>query len=262
MNQRRSGFTLVELLVVIGIIALLIAVLLPALSKARGAARLTKCLAQQRELSQSIRLYSMDYGNWLPFGRFENYNGNSSQSMSWDDLLLMGNYGIHNRRLSFDDVKFFGVARVKLPRLKCPNDPVDSYYVGDGTANPIAWRISYGVVTGSSNGIAAFGYGNFTGAFGVKPVQPGKRVTQLGSDSILSSEYPTSNNGVGNGYGLIPSPQSQLAFTKSSTRPGLHGNKLTYSFIDGHAAALDPRETIGTGSLSSPKGGWTAKRGD
>lgn len=262
MDLRRSGFTLVELLIVIGIIALLIAVLLPALSQARGAAKLTKCLAQQRELGQSIRLYSLDNGNWLPFGRFENYEGNTGQSMSWDDLLLMGRYGLHNKLLTFNDVRFFGIAGIKTPRLKCPNDPVDQYYVGDGTANPIAWRLTYGVVQGPGNGVGAFGYGNFTGQYGVKPIPPGKRYTQLGSDTLITSEYPAGNNGLGNGYGLIVSPQDQLQFVQSGVRRGLHGKRLTYSFADGHAAAIDPRETAGTGSLSTPKGGWTTKRGD
>lgn len=63
----RSGFTLIELLVVISIIALLIAILLPALSKSRAAARAIQCGSQQKQLHLSVEVYRNDYdGFYVP----------------------------------------------------------------------------------------------------------------------------------------------------------------------------------------------------
>jgi len=75
-HQRRcaSAFTLVELLVVIGIIAVLIGILLPALSKARQSANNLKCMANLRTIGQAINIYTTINKGVLPFGYWNGSN--------------------------------------------------------------------------------------------------------------------------------------------------------------------------------------------
>ncbi|MFZ4596893.1 MAG: type II secretion system protein, partial [Verrucomicrobiaceae bacterium] len=63
-GQRRSGFTLVELLVVISIVSLLVAILLPALAVARESSRRTQCLSNIRTFNFSMDLYASDRKEW------------------------------------------------------------------------------------------------------------------------------------------------------------------------------------------------------
>ena len=65
---RRCGFTLVELLVVIGIIALLVSILLPALNRAREAAQRTKCLSNLRSVGQGMQMYGIASKGQIPIG--------------------------------------------------------------------------------------------------------------------------------------------------------------------------------------------------
>ena len=64
-SQRHAAFTLVELLVVIGIIAILIALLMPALQAARKQALDTQCKSNMRQIGVALQIYSNEWRGWL-----------------------------------------------------------------------------------------------------------------------------------------------------------------------------------------------------
>src|SRR5215204_4286094 len=80
--KRNAAFTLVELLVVIGIIVILIAILLPALSRAREQANRAACASNLRQITIGIRMYADAHRDVLP-------NANPSGGDGNDDLGLV-----------------------------------------------------------------------------------------------------------------------------------------------------------------------------
>ncbi len=93
MSRRKKGFTLVELLVVIGIIAVLIAILLPAMATARSQLRFAMCQSNLRQLSQAMLNYSTDNDGWVPVWNWEfpdPFNGNTTGFMDDTNFVEKG----------------------------------------------------------------------------------------------------------------------------------------------------------------------------
>jgi prepilin-type N-terminal cleavage/methylation domain-containing protein/prepilin-type processing-associated H-X9-DG protein len=87
----RTGFTLVELLVVIGIIALLISILLPALNKAREQSNTLKCLSNLRQIGVAVVQYGNANRGYLVPGAVR-FPGDTADRDDWATILVAGKY--------------------------------------------------------------------------------------------------------------------------------------------------------------------------
>ncbi|MEX0886813.1 MAG: DUF1559 domain-containing protein [Phycisphaeraceae bacterium] len=122
--KRGSGFTLIELLVVISIIALLIGILLPALSAARRTARGIQCLSNMRQMGLAMHTFVIDHDGGLPVGRFAHGAAeHADEQGSW-----------------FHTLEHYAEAEIMA---RCPDDRSPHFDVPEPTSDRLR-RVSFG----------------------------------------------------------------------------------------------------------------------
>jgi prepilin-type N-terminal cleavage/methylation domain-containing protein len=121
IDSARRGFTLVELLVVIGIVGLLVALLLPAVQASRESARRSQCASHLRQIGVGLLAYHDTRGSFPP-GCIEP----TGRRVAWSTILLpyveeATIYDLYNLRAPFYVAENHAAARVVVPIYLCPS---------------------------------------------------------------------------------------------------------------------------------------------
>lgn len=233
MRTVRQAFTLVELLVVIGIIAILIGVLLPTLGRARRQANAAKCLSNMRSMQVAQWNYIVENKGWLVQAGLGHGGADTNEEVAWFNTL---------QRYYQDKL----VAR-------CPSD--DSVHWETpvpGTAPPQLRRTSYGI---NNFLVPAF---QPWGANFVQPIPPSQyylkvdRIRRPSStiqfvEMAQTGEFAAADHPHVEGWaGSKPFAQAakELEIDAHGNRPKSWESVANYGFLDGHAETLRFRDVF------------------
>ena len=233
-NLKKAGFTLIELLVVVAIIAILAAMLLPALSKARERARQVVCVSNLKQIAQGALMYVNDYQEYFPpeATTLGVYNA-AWLTDRWPWTILLVPY-IYNKALTIDTAASLGTlyegSNVINTVFSCP-----SYLSGLRTSQYF-YQGAYAI-----NGV-----GNWGVELGTGPNAPGVACQKLSrvrypSRTFVFADYVDGWNWIGRFDSWIPSTEPygpDIFWLNTVNVHNISGGIVNFAFCDGHAESI------------------------
>ncbi len=196
-NNRRA-FTLVELLVVIGIIAVLVSILLPALNRARAQADSVKCLANLRSLGQAMILYVGENKGWIPGSGLTSGRHLWVPNAAGTSAVLVTGYGINNAPLVNEALDWAGPL-ARMMQLK------NSALLADDPKARFLWYVNNVDAFKCPSYYGTIATANTTGGFTDLGPQPAFSYNTANAFMLApNASYPS---GAGNGFvGNVSTP--------------------------------------------------------
>ena len=224
------GFTLVELLVVVSVMAILGALLLPALGRAKGKARATLCLGNQRQLAMAFHLYCGDHGDVFPTAAGSSAFGAQPEDWLWWQVQVTAD-GQAAMRSSGGSVLVPYLDGYRSSYFRCPADK-------DALAREAAWKqdmhrelytYSYSLNAHSEQGMASF----------ISKARCVIRLNKLGSvvnpsrKIMLAEEKGSPDDGPGDAF-IDDGRWQPLGYPLTSR----HAGRANVAFADGHVETV------------------------
>ena len=252
-GRPQTGFTLVELLVVISIISLLISILLPALSNARNMGRQIVCLSNVRQQYVAMGLYAADWQDYYPEGRFAQESHQAHIFYASGQSYADAAYGVPN-----GDKRYWGIGSLvyggyfsvsdglRDPSLVLPEGTSNSVQVLDDAA--VGAHLQDHAAGNSPNtlfsGYSYFGASRWFRTYDSTPEREDFKPVRFGESGNLFAPFPSSESTV---YDLPTVATAVLQCLSGPLTPsiedyhteGSHEKRgVNNAWYDGHAAFI------------------------